>query len=191
MSDFTLVGAGVVPYRQRVRVEGQAETFSIGVTEFENVSARSRLSFTWTSVAADIGAAGTILLLQNISATLILHIEDISVTTDNASEVDLHFTNEAALTHSGTNVVGVCINRNGPRDAVLLSTATANEANNVQGNIFWTGDIPAGETEHIHWGGAVILGTNDIVAVDLTTASTNLASATIAGFYTIPDEARQ
>ncbi len=189
MTEVTLVGAGVNPHKQRVRVEGQAETFSTTVDEFENVSARDRNSFSWTIVPADFGAAETILLIQNDNALLHLHLTEVDIQTDNASPVQIHLTDRATLTPAGgALVVGVCWNQTAPRVAEAI--ARSNETANAQGNIIFNEPVAANTATHIDLHGAVVLAKGQSLGVDLTTASTSLASCTIRGFFAIPDEAR-
>lgn len=190
MSDKTnLVSAGTVPYGQKVRQEGQAETFSITVNEFENVSARNRLSFSWSIVPANFSAAETLLLVQNNHDTLILHIEDVEMESDASSLVQIHLTDRAALTPAGgTIVVGVCLNQTAPRVAEAL--ARSNETANTQGNIIWQHEVLADTPKLVDLHGAVLLAKGQSIAVDLTTGAAALATCTIFGFYAIPDEAR-
>lgn len=150
-------------------------------SEFEHISEEDSLSFSWSMLGVDLGAgAQTALLLQNTSDSLLLHIQTISFSMDTASEVDIHLTNETALTHSGTNVIGVCLNRAATK--VASATATADEANNVQGNIIWSNQIAA-DTVHIErYAGSLILGKNDIVAVDITDDVGN-TNCVITGYF--------
>ena len=187
MGDVTLRNAGVNPHGQKVREEGQAEVFAISVNEFENVSARNKLAFSWSIVPAAMANADTALLVQNDSDSLVLHIEEVVIETDTLSLCQVHLTNRAILTPgAGTSVVGVCLNQTAPKVAEAI--AFADEQNNVQGNIIWQHEIAADDGETIELHGAVLLGKGQSIAVDLTLAG--LASCTIFGFYAIPDEAR-
>ena len=135
--DFVLVSGGKRPGKQIVREEGQAEVFATSVEEFENVSARDRLAFSWTIVPADFAANETILLVQNDSDPLTLHITLAEFQTDNATVARLHFTDRAKLTIVGGTVVdGVCWNQTAPKEAPALSRS--NETGNAIGNIIWT-----------------------------------------------------
>ena len=179
--------AGVTAFGQKVREEGQAEVFAISVNEFENVSARARLAFSWSIVPAAMANADTALLVQCDSDTLVLHIEEIVIETDTLSLCQIHLTNRAALTPgAGTSVVGVCLNQTAPRVAPAI--AFADEQNNVQGNIIWQHELAADDGETVELHGAVLLAKGQSIAVDLTLAG--LASCTIFGFFAIPDEAR-
>lgn len=190
MSDeFVLVGAGVNPHKQKVRQEGQAEVFGVAVEEFENVSARTRLAFSWTIVPADFGAAETLLLIQNDSDNLTLHLTLAEFQTDNASVVRIHLTDRTVLVPTGgTLVTGVCWNQTAPKDAPAI--ARSNETGNVLGNIIWDYPVAADTLIPVDLHGAVILGKGQSCGIDLTTASTSLASAKFEGFFAIPDEER-
>lgn len=190
MSDeVTVVGAGVKPNRQIVRSEGQAEVFAISVNEFENVSARSRLSFSWSAVPAAVGTnLDTILLVQNDSDTLVLHIEEVIIQASTDSNVQIHLTNRAALTAAGgTSVVGVCLNQTAPRVAPAI--AFADEQNNVLGNIIWQHEVKADAQVVVELHGAVLLAKGQSIAVD-SAVTTTISSCSIFGFFAIPDEER-
>ena len=190
MSDeVTVVSAGVDAHGQKVRQEGQAEVFAISVIEFENVSARSRLSFSWSAVPAAVGSGNdTILLVQNDSDLLVLHIEEIIIQADADSNTKIHLTNRAALTPAGgTAVVGVCLNQTAPKVAPAI--AFADEQNNVLGNIIWEHEILLDTHTTVELHGAVLLAKGQSIAVD-SVATTTASSCTILGFFAIPDEAR-
>lgn len=189
MSNVTIRNAGNVDVGMKVRSEGQAEVFATTVDEFENVSATDRNSFSWSIVPADFGAAETLLLIQNNNALLHLHITEIEFQTDNASVVRVHLTDRAVLTPAGGTVVtGICWNQTAPRVAEAL--ARSNETSNAIGNIIWDFPVAADTLITVDLRGAVILAKGQSIGVDLTTASTSLASCHIEGFYAIPDEAR-
>ncbi len=153
---FTLEGAGVNPHKQKVREEGQAEAFAIVVSEFENVSALSRLSFSWTIVPANFSAAETLLIVQNDSDSFILHIEDVEMESDADTLVQVHFTNRADLTIAGGAIVtGVCWNQTAPKKAPALSLSK--EAANVQGNVVWKHEVIAETPKIIPFNGEHLL----------------------------------
>ncbi len=188
MSDLRIINSGTVPYGVKVRSEGQLETFSISVDEFENVSARSRLSFAWSLVPKNSDNGDTVMLVRNDSSDLVLHISHIITQSDLNTMVQIHTTDGAAFTPTGLAVVGVCLNRTGPRDAD--ATAIGDETQNAQGNIIWQHEIIADIPTFIDLHGAVLLGKNQSIAIDYTTGSTALCTATVYGFYAIPDEQR-
>ncbi len=190
MSDeFVLVSAGKKPGKQIVREEGQAEVFAVSVEEFENVSARTRLGFSWTIVPADFAANETLLLVQNNSDSLFLHITVAEFQTDNATRARLHLTDRAELTAAGGALVtGVCWNQTAPKKD--LGIARSNETANVLGNVIWDFPIAADTLIPVDLHGAVILGKGQSFALDFVTAVTSLASCRFEGFWALPDEDR-
>ena len=190
MSDeFVLVSGGKTPGKQIVRVEGQAEVFGVAVEEFENVSARDRLAFSWTIVPADFAANETILLVQNDSDSRTLHIILAEFQTDNATRARLHMTDRADLTPTGgTLVTGVCWNQTAPKKAPAI--ARSNETANAIGNIIWDFPIAADTLIPVDLHGAVILAKGQSFALDFVTAATSLVSCKFEGFFAIPDEER-
>ena len=182
--------AGIVAHGQRVRREGQAEVFAVTVDEFENVSARARLAFSWGIVPANFSAAETLLLLQNTSPALHLHITDIDYLNDLDSQVEVHVIDAATTPAGGAEVTGFCYNRSTPR--VAAAVAFSNETGNgTQGTIIWEHEILADTPRHIEFLGALILPNGAAIGIDVVAGATALASVTIRGFYAIPDEERQ
>jgi hypothetical protein len=190
MTDVIIKNAGISDIGAKVRAEGQLETFSVMVNELENVSARVRLGFSWVIVPADFANAATLLLVQNDSDSLVLHIEKVIIETDNNSYVQIHLTDRAALTPAGgTLVTGVCWNQTAPRVAAAI--ARSNETANAQGNIIWDFECIADTIYTVELYGAVLLAKGQSIAVDLTTAATSLAGCQILGFFAQPDEERR
>jgi len=184
-----LVNSGRTPHGQTVREEGQAEVFATTVNEFENVSARSRLSFSWVIVPANFGNAETLLLVQCNTDALHLHIEEVELESDADTLVQVHLTDRAKLTPTGgTEVVGVCLNQSAPRED--LAIARSNETGNAQGNIIWNHEVIADTPKLIELHGAVILAKGQSIAVDVTTGAAAIASCSIFGFFAKPDEER-
>lgn len=151
-------------------------------SEFEHISEDDSLAFSWSIVAADFAAAETMLIVQNTSPTLKLHIEDVSFSVDNASEVDIHIISGATTPSGGTAVVGRCLNVSAPKVAEAAAHAD-DTANSAQGNIIWANRILASTPILVPFGGSIILGNTDAIAVDVTTAPTSLANCNITGFY--------
>jgi hypothetical protein len=183
MADVQLTGVDRFGDRRQVAITGsQLRVIADMESEFKHESEGNSLSFTWNTVSADYAAADTMLIVQNTSPTLKLHIENVWFYTDNASEFDIHTINDATTPAGGTAVTGVCLNRAAPKiaEAAAHSDDTANSA---QGNIIWTGTILASTTYTVNYGGAVILGTNDAIAIDVTSAPGSLATAGISGYY--------
>ncbi len=188
MSTLRIVNSGTVPHGVKVRQEGQLETFSTIVDEFENVSARDRLSFSWSLIPKASAGLDTIMAIRNESNSLFLHITSVEMTNDADTMVQIHMTNGAAYTAAGLAIVGVCLNRTAPRVAEV--TAFGDETANTQGNIIWQHEILADIPRFVDLHGAVILGKGETIAVDYTAAAGALATMTILGFFAIPDENR-
>jgi len=181
MTSFRIVDAD----GQSVHVaDHQLRVIATNESAFEFVSETESLSFTWTIVGADFSAAETLLLVQNISDSLLLHIQDVEYETDNASEVDIHLTDGTALTPAGgTLVTGECLNRAALKDPTSFAIARSNETANAQGNIIWSNAILANSPYVRPFGGALILAKGQSVAVDITTAVGTLAHCSISGYY--------
>lgn len=162
-------------------VEDHLLTTANTQTRGEHISEDEALYFSWSAVAFDPANAGTILLVQNDDSEKVLHITDISYSSDLASEFDIHLTDGAILTPAGTAVVGVCLNDAASKVAEAI--AKANETNNVQGRIIraerLTADTPGGRD----YGGSIILRKGQSIAVDITTSPTAVANCNIEGYY--------
>ncbi len=184
-----LESGGINPTKAKIRSEGQLEVFATSVDEFENVSARDSSSFSWTVVPVNSDDADTILMVQNTSDTLFLHIQTILVLSDLNSTGATVFTIDNAVTPVGTLVTGVCWNRSAPRVAPAAAVAD-DTANDSQENIIFDEEILADVPRLWDLHGALILGKNAAVGIDLTLGATALSSATILGFYAIPDSLR-
>tara|TARA_Y100000310_G_scaffold343762_1_gene452907 strand:- start:2742 stop:3311 length:570 start_codon:yes stop_codon:yes gene_type:complete len=188
MAETIIRSAGTANWGAKVREEGHLETFSVSVEEFENVSARDKLSFVWSSVPYNSDDADTQLLVQCNSDTLVLHIQDVTIQSDADTIVRIHLTDRAALTPTGTLVLGVCINQTAPKIAPAL--AYTDETNNTQGNIIWAHEAIADQLITVKMHGAVLLAKGQSIAIDLATGATALSGATITGFFAKPDESR-
>ncbi len=188
MSNITIVNAGTIPYGVTVREEGQLETFSATVDEFENVSSRSRLSFSWSLIPKASAGLDTIMAIRNESDSLFLHIVSVEMTNDADTMVQIHLTNGAAYTAAGLAIVGVCWNDSAPRVANV--TAFGDETANVQGRIIWQHEILADIPRIVDLHGAVILSKGETIAVDYTAAAGALATMTILGYFEVPAESR-
>ena len=189
MSQVTLESGGINPVKAKIRSEGQLETFSTIVDEFENVSARDSNSFSWTTVPYNSSDADTVLAVQNTHDTLQLHIVEIRIKSDASSVSCVVFTIDAAAAPSGTLVTGACWNRAAPKVAKAVA-ATDDTANTSQETIIADEELIADVPNIFDMHSAVVLGTNAMIGVDIGTGSTALCSARIIGFYAIPDSLR-
>lgn len=137
-------------------------------------------SFSWSNATYNYSAADTILLVQNSASARNLIVDQIWCHSDTTTRVIIHATNEASLTHSGTSVTGVNLNRASSNTAE--ATATADEVNNVQGNILFAGSISSDSSAPMLVNAGIILDLNDIIAVDFVDVGGE-ALVTIHGHY--------
>ncbi len=159
--------------------EGHLIVDAIQLSELAHTSVAHGLAFSWAAATYDYDASDTILLVKNTSSTRKLLIEQIIISSDTATEVAIHVPT-SEVTPSGTTITGR--NMNLGSNNVAEATAVRDETNNSQGNLFWTGFISANEAHHVDFQGALILGTNDSIGVDLVTAGTGCA-CTIFGLF--------
>lgn len=166
----------------KVNIEGEALTFAVSEQEIEHVSEASGLSFNWSSdIVASVGAAGTIMMVQNTSKTLDLHIEHISVNNgDTVSEVTVHVVTSATTPSGTTAITGLSLNTGKPQvaDAVAVTRDTANSA---QGTVIASRWLGVDSSVDIDTRG-LILTTNSAIAVDHV-AGTSEVAMTVVGFY--------
>jgi len=161
----------------KVDDENRLRTYSVVENEMSHVSENDGLAFSWTIVGYNYTAGDTILLVRNDSDKD-LHIQKVMYGSDAATKVQIHRPANATL--AGTAVVGV--NANSKSGNVAEATAYANETGTVQGDILCEDYVAAGQQKEKDMGGAVILGKNDCIAIDLVTVGTD-CMATITGFY--------
>ena len=165
-----------------VNKDNQLATMSVIETEFEFVSKKRGLSFSWSSGTYDAAANDTILLIKNTSSNYNLHIDGIWLSTDTETRVVIHVPT-TEVTPTGTSVTGTNLNINSSN--VAEATAIRDETNNTQGNIVWSGEIQAtGEPFFIDLAGALILGTNDSIGVDYV-ADVAACDVTITGHFQV------
>lgn len=153
-------------------------------TDFEQAVLDGR-AFSWAALTKDADAHDTVLGLENNSPNDVLKIHKIIVTTDNGSQIQV-FT-ASAITMAGTTVVvGVNLNRASGRAA--QATAYTDETGNTeQGSGYaekiLTQVIIADTVTEIMFDGAIVLAADQMVGVDMTTASTSGATVTIIGWF--------
>lgn len=140
-------------------------------------------AFSWNAITENLAAAGTALLVRNNSGTKYLVIEKIYVYSDVATSVDVHLVT-ADFTAAGTAVTGVALNK--AKSAVADATAYANETGNTQGDIIVTLHTQelttAQEGFDYNLNGAVILGDNQAIGVDIVEDSAAF-ECTIFGYF--------
>lgn len=137
-------------------------------------------AYIWTIEDYNYGAADTILSVRNDHSTKNLHITKIKLHGDTETEVEIHVPN-TAYTPGGTVVVGENLNRTIQRTAE--ASARANETGQAtQGDVIERVRIKVDTDYEIDFGGALILGNDDAVAVDYTTVGGE-AHVSIWGYF--------
>ena len=153
-------------------------------------------SYCWTAVSADVAAGVGGIHLTNNSTSHSLFIEKIYVWADVVNQFKI-WSPATYTAQNGTAIVGLNLNRASANAAD--ATCTANETSNtfvpaqtlvtvrntryVRGNGDDLVDIPAAsQGQWIEFGGALILGYHNAIAVELV-ADTAAFEATIIGYF--------
>lgn len=165
--------------RAAVNKDNELKTFSIVETEFLSVNTNSERAFVWDFPNYDYDAGDTVMWLRNDS-NLNLHIHHIFLYSNAATIVQIHSPDN--LTPAGTPETGNNINLNS--SVTAEATAFQNETNNIKGVVLQTEYVTADGTISMlkEEGYEVILGKNDVIAIDLLTAGSSTFGH-IAGYY--------
>jgi len=134
-------------------------------------------AFTWSNATYDYDAADTILAVQNDSATKLLHIYQIHIEGDTETAFTIHCPKN--VTMAGTAVTGVNLNRTSAN--VADATAKADETGNSQANVIYR-SLMLAKTKQIIEIPGLVLGKNDVIAVDFTTDG-GAALVDIVGYF--------
>jgi hypothetical protein len=134
-------------------------------------ASRGGNAYIWATEPLSIDVTDTALLVRNDHQTKNLHIEKIAIHSFVETEIEIHVPT-AAFTPTGTAVVGECLNRDD--DNTALATAKADETANTQGDVIERIRVKSDTDYTVDFGGALILGYSQSVAVDTTEASTEL-----------------
>ena len=163
----------------KVDADNQIHTFSIVETEFLSVNVDKGLAFTWDFPAYNYAAGDTVMWLRNDS-DLKLHIHHIYLYGDTATVLELH--KPENVVPAGTAITGNNINFTSALTPV--STAIQDETVGVKGTVIHTEYLPANSPISLlkEEGYELILGKNEIIAIDLTTVGTSTFGH-IVGFY--------
>ena len=165
-----------------VNSDQQLKTYAVNVSAIHAASLKGK-AFAWNAINANIDAGDTALCVRNDSATEYLVIEKLYAYSDVASDIDVHLIT-ATFTAAGTAVTGVCLN---PAKATVASaTAKADETGNTQGSIIVTlrnNEVGSDQFSiDYDFKGAVILGQNQAIGVDLVVES-GAFECTIIGYF--------
>ena len=166
-------------FKAAVDSSKRLSTFAVVESEFLNVNAADELAYVWNFPAYNYAAGDTVMWLRNDS-NLDLHIHHIVIYSDTATTLQIHA--PLNVTPAGTAVTGMNINLTSANEAE--ATSYQDETVGVLGPIIQTEYLPANQmvTMFKEDGYQLILGKNDIVAIDLTTVGTSTFGH-IVGFY--------
>ncbi len=153
-------------------------------TAFEQAVVDGR-AFAWAALNKDADANDTVLGVKNNSASDVLKIHKLLITSDAAGQFQV-FTMPGITMAGTTEVVGT--NLNGAFGRVALATAYTDETGqDAQGgnyaNLAFRDTVVADVTKEVLVDGAITLSPNEMVGVDLTTASTTYANAVFIGWF--------
>lgn len=124
-------------------------------------------AYIWTAETYDYDTADTIISVRNDHSTKNLHITKVKLHGDTETEVEIHVPN-TTFTPTGTALVGENLNRTIQRTAE--ATAKVDETGQAtQGDVIERVRIKADTDYEVDFGGALILGHDDAVAVDYAT----------------------
>ena len=154
------------------------------LTDFE-YAVENGWAFSWSSLTYDMTAKNTILAVENNSSTMNLHIQEIHLQSDTATQFVVHTESGVAVT-GGNAVLGVNLNRSSGRAITGLATAvdcdTGNTAADGYTKRLYTGICAADGNVFIKVDGAVILPNDHGIFVDMT-ANAAACNVTIIGYY--------
>lgn len=140
-------------------------------------------AYSWSALTYDMAAKDTILGVENNSATMDLHIQEIHIQSDTATQFIVH--TESGLTMAGTNAVtGVNLNRNSnlTAPATAYDDETGNTAADGYTKRLITGLCAADGNVVLDIGGAIVLPNDHFIGVDLT-ADCGACNVTIIGYF--------
>lgn len=133
-------------------------------------------AYSW-SVGIAFGINDTGLCLRNDSATRTLHIDQVIVAGDTASQIWIH---HADICTDGGAVVGVNLNVDSAK--VADATCLSDEQDNTRGDILADFLLPASTTKVVELDRGNILGLDDCIAVDFLVAQT-IGCVTFIGHF--------
>lgn len=139
-------------------------------------------AYVWTTATAAFAAADTMESLRNTHSSKKLYIEKIRISKLNvASEIQIHLPTDTTTALAGTAVTGSNFNTGISNNA--QATCKADETGiSTQGTIYFYMSVAATATQELDLGGATILDTNRVIAVD-TVAELTAGVAEIWGYY--------
>lgn len=170
-------------YQAAVTTGNKLQTRSVQISALHEASLNGD-AYAWNAVSADIDANDTALLVRNDSDTRYLVIEKLYAYSDVATALDVHIIPNSTFTAAGTTVTGV--NLRGGSGKVADATARADETGNTQGSIIITLHTSELTTHQegidYDFKGAVVLGKNSCLAVDIV-ADSAAFECTFIGYF--------
>jgi len=177
MAALTLIG----PSGDTATVENGAVAVRVE-SDFE-YAVRNGNAYSWSCLTYDYTAINTILAVENNSPTMDLHIQEIHIQGDTASQFIVH--TDAGLTVTGGNVVtGVNLNRNSGNNAAATSVDcdTGNTGSTGYAKRLITGLVAADGNVVLTLNGCIVLPNDHTICVDLTDEG-GACNCTIIGYY--------
>ncbi len=180
-------GAGTTNQKAKVNASNQLYTFNIEHTAMHEASIAGD-AYSWTAITSNIVAGDTALAVQNKSHTRKLVIRNVFMYGDVPGLIKIHCPIPVTLA-GGAAVVGVNLNRGKAATlAVALARSAETSTTFTAGNVVFT--VSTNETTGDQFGvmisplldGALVLGYDDIVAVDII-GEVGAYECTIAGYY--------
>lgn len=173
--------------------DGTGSARAAGVSDDNRLDVSSRASgrpyynsrdegetYAWVTPTSTTAAADTVLLVKNTSPTKDLHIEKVMIGGDATSRFVIHRPTVVVATPTGTANTGT--NLNGNSANVAPATAIQDETTNAQGAILASGSFIADQGAQVCFDGAVSLGQNDSIGVDVVIAQGEI-DCVIIGYF--------
>ena len=140
-------------------------------------------AYVWHAVTYSYSGADTLMGIRNIHPTKLLHIDKLIVSSQVATQIQLHMT-EGSAALAGTVVTGFNLNR--ASGNVAQADARVNETtNSAQGTRFTTFEIVAVTMFEFDFEGSLIMKLNDALGIDGVDAGTSF-ELSVFGFFNDP-----
>ncbi len=139
--------------------------------------------YIWHAVTYSYTGADTLMAIRNIHPTKLLHIDKLIVSTQVATQIQLHVT-EGSAALAGTVVTGFNLNRDSGN--VAQSDARVDETtNSAQGTRIITFELVALTMFEFDFEGSLIFKLNDAFGIDAVDAGTSF-ELSVLGFFNDP-----
>ena len=142
-------------------------------------------AYVWHAVSYSFSNADTLMSIRNIHPEKLLHIGNVIISVQAATQAQFHITTGSAAL-AGTVVTGFNLNRSVGN--VAQADARVDETtNSAQGTRFLTLDLAALTHTEFDFEGALILKLNDAMGIDGVAAGTSF-ELSVLGFFNSPRE---